>query len=222
MNLLLSKTSHKQWESRILLLSFLFGLANLAAQHGVNSFSSSTVLRKSISSIIKTKDEKIATNSITTIHFESDTTIHSLTSLQLSTSSLSSSSSSSPYTIQILMSDTGGGHRASANALRDAFDSLYPGKIECDIVDIYTDYGPFWPFNWYVPAYKIMAEYSFLWKSFYEFGSTDLGLWLNEWILDVSIHDCHPISNQDHLYVNNDNYIFSYFRLFALMHSKNV
>mmetsp|Transcript_36583 Transcript_36583/g.53730 ORF Transcript_36583/g.53730 Transcript_36583/m.53730 type:complete len:513 (-) Transcript_36583:84-1622(-) len=88
-------------------------------------------------------------------------------------------------TVQILMSDTGGGHRASANALSDAFDVLHPGKIEVDIVDIYTDYGPFWPFNWYVPAYKIMAEYSFLWKSFYEFGCTPFGLWLNELVLDV-------------------------------------
>lgn len=62
------------------------------------------------------------------------------------------------YTIQILMSDTGGGHRASANALRDAFDSLYPRKIQCDIVDIFTDYGPMWPFNDYVGLYKFMAE----------------------------------------------------------------
>ena len=102
-----------------------------------------------------------------------------------------SSSSEGPYIIQILMSDTGGGHRASANALRDAFDTLHPGKIECDIVDIYTDYGPFWPFNWYVPAYKIMAEYSFLWKGFYEFGATDLGLFLNELVLDVSSYYHH-------------------------------
>lgn len=70
------------------------------------------------------------------------------------------------YTIQILMSDTGGGHRASANALRDAFDSLYPGKIQCDIVDIFTDYGPMWPFNDYVGLYKFMAEVTFLFFSF--------------------------------------------------------
>lgn len=101
-------------------------------------------------------------------------------------SSLYSTATNEPYTIQILMSDTGGGHRASANALRDAFDVLYgEGKIEVDIVDLYTDYGPFWPFNWYVPAYKIMAEYSFLWKAFYEFGATDFGLWLNEAVLEV-------------------------------------
>lgn len=93
--------------------------------------------------------------------------------------------SDDPATIQILMSDTGGGHRASANALRDAFDVLHPGKIECDIVDIYTDYGPFWPYNAYVPLYKIMAEYDFLWKAFYEFGCTPFGLWLNEICLEI-------------------------------------
>jgi 1,2-diacylglycerol 3-beta-galactosyltransferase len=83
------------------------------------------------------------------------------------------------------MSDTGGGHRASANALRDALDYLYPGKIHCDIVDIFTEYGPFFPFNAFVPIYKIMAEYSFLWKWSYEFGATPLGLWMNEFLLEV-------------------------------------
>lgn len=92
-------------------------------------------------------------------------------------------------TIQILMSDTGGGHRASANALRDAFDTLYPGKIKCDIVDIYTEYGPFWPFNDYPAMYKLMAEFSFLWDWFYHFGETDFGLWLNELLLDVFCFD---------------------------------
>jgi hypothetical protein len=82
-------------------------------------------------------------------------------------------------TIQILMSDTGGGHRASANALRDAFDVLYPGKIQCDIVDIYTDYGRFWPYNDYVNMYKIMAAYPITWEIFYRFGETPFGLCLN-------------------------------------------
>lgn len=96
-------------------------------------------------------------------------------------------------TIQILMSDTGGGHRASANALRDAFNVLheteparFPMPIHCDIVDIYTDYGPFFPYNQYVALYKIMAEYSFLWKWFYEFGATPFGLWLNDFMLELT------------------------------------
>jgi len=88
------------------------------------------------------------------------------------------------------MSDTGGGHRASANALRDALDYLYPGKIQCDIVDIFTEYGPFFPFNAFVPIYKIMAEYSFLWKWSYEFGATPFGLWMNEVILEVRRERC--------------------------------
>ena len=91
--------------------------------------------------------------------------------------------------VQILMSDTGGGHRASANALRDAFDVLYPGQFECDIVDIYTEYGPFWPFNGYVEGYKLMAKYSFLWDIFYQFGETDLGLWLNEVLLTTFCYE---------------------------------
>jgi hypothetical protein len=90
-----------------------------------------------------------------------------------------------PCTIQILISDTGGGHRASANALSDALDVLYPGKFECDIVDIFTEYGPFWPFNGVVAAYKLMAKYTFLWDIFYHSGETEFGLWLNELILDA-------------------------------------
>jgi hypothetical protein len=84
-----------------------------------------------------------------------------------------------PYTVQILMSDTGGGHRASANALRDALDTLYPRKFECDIVDIYTDYGPFWPYNDYVGMYKLMAKYSWMWDVFYKFGETGNVLKMN-------------------------------------------
>lgn len=78
------------------------------------------------------------------------------------------------------------------NALRDAFNVLheteparFPMQIQCDIVDIYTDYGPFFPYKNYVALYKIMAEYSFLWKWFYEFGSTPLGLWMNEFFLEL-------------------------------------
>jgi len=97
----------------------------------------------------------------------------------------STSTSEDVCTVQILISDTGGGHRASANAIRDAFDVLHPGKFECDIVDIYTDYGPFFPLNAYPAMYKIMAEYSFLWEYFYNFGETDFGLWLNEFLLDT-------------------------------------
>ena len=92
-------------------------------------------------------------------------------------------------TIQILISDTGGGHRASANALRDAFDVLYPGKISCDIVDIYTDYGPFWPYDDYVNMYKFMAKYPITWDIFYHVGSTDFGICVNAVALETFCFD---------------------------------
>lgn len=98
-------------------------------------------------------------------------------------------------TIQILMSDTGGGHRASANALRDAFDELYPGQIEVDIVDIFTDYGPFFPFDAFVPIYKILAEYPFLWGWTFYSGATPLGLWFNELVLEVRVVDYEMMSS---------------------------
>eukprot|EP00527_Entomoneis_sp_CCMP2396_P003916 CAMPEP_0198146460 /NCGR_PEP_ID=MMETSP1443-20131203/29590_1 /TAXON_ID=186043 /ORGANISM="Entomoneis sp., Strain CCMP2396" /LENGTH=485 /DNA_ID=CAMNT_0043810443 /DNA_START=9 /DNA_END=1466 /DNA_ORIENTATION=+ len=93
------------------------------------------------------------------------------------------------YTIQILMSDTGGGHRASANALRDAFDVLYPGKIQCDIVDIFTDYAPIWPLNDVVALYKIMAKYPITWAMLYYSGANPFGLWMGKTILELTCFD---------------------------------
>jgi 1,2-diacylglycerol 3-beta-galactosyltransferase len=83
------------------------------------------------------------------------------------------------------MSDTGGGHRASANALRDALDVLHPGQIQCDIVDIYTDYGQTWPYNDYVAIYKLMAKYPVTWDAFYQFGSTEVGMCVNQILLEA-------------------------------------
>ena len=99
------------------------------------------------------------------------------------------SNNNDKYHIQILMSDTGGGHRASANALRDAFDILYPGKIECDIVDIFTEYAPVWPINQAVAAYKIMAKYPILWDIFYHSGATPFGLWMGKTVLELTCFD---------------------------------
>ena len=45
-----------------------------------------------------------------------------------------------------MMSDTGGGHRASAEALKMVFERLYPGKYDITICDIWTNHTPF-PWN---------------------------------------------------------------------------
>lgn len=107
-----------------------------------------------------------------------------------SSTSLSSTPSSNVHTIQILMSDTGGGHRASANALRDALEVQFPNDdIRCDIVDIYTDYGPIYPYNDYVGWYKRMAANPWSWDLFYHFGATPFGIWLNDVLLDFFCFD---------------------------------
>ncbi len=66
--------------------------------------------------------------------------------------------------ILILMSDTGGGHRASAQALQAAFAARYPGRFEVEIVDLWTDYTP-WPINRFPRLYSpIIGRALWLWK----------------------------------------------------------
>ena len=48
--------------------------------------------------------------------------------------------------ILMLISDTGGGHRASAQAIDAAIQQLRPGSCEVHTVDVFTDYCP-WPYN---------------------------------------------------------------------------
>lgn len=56
--------------------------------------------------------------------------------------------------VLILMSDTGGGHRASAQALEAALEELFPGRIEVTMVDIFTEHSR-WPYSASVPAYQV-------------------------------------------------------------------
>lgn len=66
--------------------------------------------------------------------------------------------------ILILMSDTGGGHRASAQALQAAFAARYPGRFQVEIVDLWTDYTP-WPINRMPRLYSpIIARVLWFWK----------------------------------------------------------
>lgn len=59
----------------------------------------------------------------------------------------------------ILMSDTGGGHRASANALRDGFEALYGKQYEVDVVDL-AQTDSTWPNKWYF----FLVKYPILWR----------------------------------------------------------
>jgi 1,2-diacylglycerol 3-beta-galactosyltransferase len=72
--------------------------------------------------------------------------------------------------ILILMSDTGGGHRASAQALDEALQQQFPGAFNVEILDIWTNHANY-PFNQFVPVYRFLAKYRLMWSSFYAYGS---------------------------------------------------
>ena len=56
------------------------------------------------------------------------------------------------WKILVLMSDTGGGHRASAEALQGAWERLYPGQIQVEMLDVFTESGVF-PYTHVVQMY---------------------------------------------------------------------
>lgn len=71
--------------------------------------------------------------------------------------------------VLMLISDTGGGHRASAQALKAAFEELYPGAVEARIVDFWTEtVGR--PFDKLPEQYAIMAKYPQLWRCAWNYG----------------------------------------------------
>jgi 1,2-diacylglycerol 3-beta-galactosyltransferase len=53
--------------------------------------------------------------------------------------------------VLFLMSDTGGGHRAAAEAIMAALESRYPGELDMEMVDVFREYMPF--------PYKYMPEF---------------------------------------------------------------
>eukprot|EP00752_Nemacystus_decipiens_P009602 g8579.t1 len=72
-----------------------------------------------------------------------------------------------PKKILIIMSDTGGGHRASSQALSAALTNIYGDQVHTDIVDIWTEYGRF-PFAEAVRTYKFLGKHPILWKFSYD------------------------------------------------------
>jgi 1,2-diacylglycerol 3-beta-galactosyltransferase len=64
--------------------------------------------------------------------------------------------------ILFLMSDTGGGHRASANAISQALHHLYPDQYETHIEDIWID-RTYWPINRLPNAYPWLSDSGVRW-----------------------------------------------------------
>ncbi len=78
--------------------------------------------------------------------------------------------------ILIFFSDTGGGHRAAANALRDAFHFLFPGEYEITFVDGFRECAPF-PFNHIPDTYFPLTAYApHLWGALFHSSNSRLSL----------------------------------------------
>ena len=69
--------------------------------------------------------------------------------------------------VLLLSSDTGGGHRASALALRAALERLLPGEVKVDIVDFWVQLAG-GPFSNFPAQYAFLAKHPLLWKLTYE------------------------------------------------------
>ncbi|XP_047271160.1 monogalactosyldiacylglycerol synthase 2, chloroplastic isoform X2 [Capsicum annuum] len=65
--------------------------------------------------------------------------------------------------VLILMSDTGGGHRASAEAIRDAFKLEFGDEYRIFVKDVWKEYTG-WPLNNMEQQYKFMVKHVGLWS----------------------------------------------------------
>lgn len=92
-----------------------------------------------------------------------------------------------PFRILMLMSETGGGHRASAQALEAAFEALYPGQTEMNTVDYWQHVAGF-PFHNFPKQYSYVAKRPFLWKFLYLWGQFPPTRWLTEFAFSLFCH----------------------------------
>eukprot|EP00850_Spirogloea_muscicola_P018752 SM000175S03299 [mRNA] locus=s175:163391:166412:- [translate_table: standard] len=65
--------------------------------------------------------------------------------------------------VLILMSDTGGGHRASADAIRTAIQEEFGSEYKVAIIDLWKEHTP-WPFNQMPDSYSFLVKHEALWK----------------------------------------------------------
>jgi 1,2-diacylglycerol 3-beta-galactosyltransferase len=79
---------------------------------------------------------------------------------------------SNQQSVLFLMSDTGGGHRAAAEAIQAAMEDLYPQHYRYQLVDVFKDYTPF-PFNQMPDFYPVWVNNSKLsWQLGYQVSNT--------------------------------------------------
>ncbi|KAG6466425.1 hypothetical protein ZIOFF_075781 [Zingiber officinale] len=71
-----------------------------------------------------------------------------------------------PKKVLILMSDSGGRHRASAEAIRADFNQEFGDEYQVFVTDLWTEHTP-WPFNQLSRSYNFLVKHGALWKMTY-------------------------------------------------------
>jgi 1,2-diacylglycerol 3-beta-galactosyltransferase len=78
--------------------------------------------------------------------------------------------------ILIFMSNTGGGHKASAQALKAAFAERHGSEFQVDIVDLWMNYAP-WPLNELPRSYRFLADdVPHLYESIWDWGKKPVAM----------------------------------------------
>ena len=111
----------------------------------------------------------------------------------------SSSEKKGPLKILFLSSDTGGGHRASAEALANQFQRLYPGTTY-DLLDIWSDIDSSWPYNTIKDTYKSFSASPWKWRTLYHVSNTAIyakfadlhSYYMNEEMIREKIEEYNP------------------------------
>ena len=76
-----------------------------------------------------------------------------------------------PLRVLFLSSDTGGGHRASAEALAAQFRHHFPGTTH-ELLDCWTDVESSWPYNTIRDTYKSFSATPWKWRALYHVSNT--------------------------------------------------
>jgi 1,2-diacylglycerol 3-beta-galactosyltransferase len=82
--------------------------------------------------------------------------------------------------VLIFMSDTGGGHRASAEALQAAFAERYGAEFQVNSVDLWIKYAP-WPLNELPHSYRFLAnDVPHIYESIWDWGKSPAAM---DWVM---------------------------------------
>eukprot|EP00569_Conticribra_weissflogii_P005750 CAMPEP_0171333490 /NCGR_PEP_ID=MMETSP0878-20121228/4042_1 /TAXON_ID=67004 /ORGANISM="Thalassiosira weissflogii, Strain CCMP1336" /LENGTH=711 /DNA_ID=CAMNT_0011834437 /DNA_START=239 /DNA_END=2374 /DNA_ORIENTATION=+ len=115
----------------------------------------------------------VATNNNEAAELMKDIIATSNKDIHVKEGSVEENTKNGPLKILFLSSDTGGGHRASAEALANQFQRHYPGTTY-DLMDVWTDIDSCWPYYTIKDTYKSYSATPWKWRTLYHVSNNAL------------------------------------------------